>query len=183
MLREILCDRLVRLKQRWPDAGINACGRGRLPWTLQAVVPAREVAGIAAAPGVADVSIQNIKGLRRRLGAGGCRQLDWYCVWGNVAIQIEGRSRGMVSLEDRLVLLKANDEQDAKKRLRMEWRMYAQPYMNSSGHLVRWQLVRVLDVYQLVDAEINPKGTEVFSRFTEKRMCPAYAWRARVRGA
>jgi hypothetical protein len=61
--------------------------------------------------------------------------------------------------------------------------MFTLPKENRYGQLVRWQLVEVLDVYELFDDEISPKGTEVFSRLRSRRMKPAYAWRSRGKGA
>ncbi len=46
--------------------------------------------------------------------------------------------------------------------------------MNPDGYLVRWTLVSVQDVYELSDNEINPRGTEVYSRLRRVQMRPAY---------
>ena len=101
----------------------------------------------------------------------------WFCVWGVVAIQMEGKIKGAVSLEDRLVLVRAMSPDDARRRLERMWSKYAEPYMNPDGYLVRWKLISVQDVYELSDNEINPRGTEVYSRLRRVRMRPEYRWR------
>ncbi len=119
------------------------------------------------------VHIAKVSGLRRRRPQ---RVGGWFCVWGRVAIQIEGKRRGMIDVEDRLVLVKARNEKQAKARLSSEWRAYSEPYLNHRGEMVRWKLTEVQDVYELFDGEINPKGTEVYSRLDQRRMRAADAW-------
>jgi hypothetical protein len=101
-------------------------------------------------------------------------------VWGSVAIQIENRTHGFLDVEDRLVLVKARTGEEAERLLLSKWREYAAPYLNSRGELVRWQLVEVLDVYELGEDKIDPRGTEVYSRLRPRRMKPLYVWRRRA---
>ena len=91
----------------------------------------------------------------------------WFCVWGVVAVQIEERVKGLITLEDRLVLVRAQDEDDAERKLEREWSMYAKPYLNPDGYLVRWQLVNVRDVYELSKAQstlVEPKSSRGCAR-------------------
>jgi hypothetical protein len=137
---------------------------------------------LASRPYVKDVMIDTIEGRRQRFRRSG---LAWFCVWGVIAIQIEGQTKGSLDLEDRLVLVKANDTDDAQRRLQKRWTRYAEPYMNPDGYLVRWQLISIRDVYPLFDQAIDPRGTEVYSKLRKVRMRPEYRWRpekrARVR--
>ncbi len=104
----------------------------------------------------------------------------WFCVWGVVAIQIEGRTRGLVDVEDRLMLVMAWDEKDARRRLRAQWKAYAQPYMNPHGYMVRWKLMEIREVYAPWVDEIDPRGTEIYSRIRSIRMKPAHRWIVRT---
>lgn len=180
-LSDVLQAGLARLRRRWPDAGIAPRGTGQ-PWTLDAVIAASELAHLAAEPCVSGIHVTKVRGLRpsrvRRK-----QELRWFCVRGSVAIQIEGRTRGLVDVEDRLVLVKAHTEADAKKRLAKYWSEWAKPYLNVYGELVRWQLIEVRDVYELPDEAIDSNGTEVYSRIRSKRMQPAYVWEPSRRGA
>jgi hypothetical protein len=74
-------------------------------------------------------------------------------------------------------LVRAASFEDAKKRLRKQWREYAKPYLNSEGQMVSWHLDRVLDVYQTCEADIDPAGTEVYSKLGHRRMRSKYVWR------
>lgn len=100
----------------------------------------------------------------------------WFCVWTTHAMQIEGRQRGTVIVEDRLALYKASSRKDAEARARREAIDYAEPYLNDSGERVRWQLVSVKDVYELLDETIDADGTEVYSKLREERMRPDVRW-------
>ena len=101
---------------------------------------------------------------------------------GVVAIQIEGRTQGKVDVEDRFVLVKAYDAKDARRRLRQECANYARPYLNPYGSLVRWKLISVRDVHAVTQDELDPQGTEVYSRLRAERMKPEYRWLTRKQG-
>jgi hypothetical protein len=81
------------------------------------------------------------------------------------------------TVEGRRKRLRRSDPGDAQRRLQRMWSRYAEPYMNSGGHLVRWQLISVRDVYMLADQAIDPRGTEVYSKLRGARMQPEYRWR------
>jgi hypothetical protein len=87
-----------------------------------------------------------------------------------VAIVIESQTQGMQSTEDRFVLVRASSFDDAIKRVAPQWREYATPYLNPSGNVVRWQLDEIVDVYRTDHEDIDPKGTEVYSRLGQRRL-------------
>jgi uncharacterized protein DUF4288 len=120
------------------------------------------------------VQLDTIEGRSRKPRRHGPR---WFCVWGVVAVQIEEKVKGLITLEDRFVLVRANDAVDAQRKLPREWSNYAEPYLNPNGYLVRWQLVDVRDVYELFEDVFDPRGTEVFSRLRKARLRPEYRWR------
>lgn len=128
----------------------------------------------ASRPQVNHLMLDTVEGRRKRLRRSG---LGWFSVLGVVAIQVEGQVKDSLDLEDRLMLVKANDPEDAQRRLQRMWSRYAEPYMNSAGYLVRWQLISVRDVYTLPDEAIDPRGTEVYSKLRRARMQPESRWR------
>jgi len=128
----------------------------------------------ASRPQVNHLMLDTVEGRRKRLRRSG---LGWFSVLGVVAIQVEGQVKDSLDLEDRLMLVKANDPEDAQRRLQRMWSRYAEPCMNSAGYLVRWQLISVRDVYTLPDEAIDPRGTEVYSKLRRARMQPEYRWR------
>lgn len=174
MLRETLTKQLERLKREFPAIEFVSRGAKKPSWTIDAVVPASQVVALARSPQVKQLVLDTIERRQKRFRRSG---LGWFCVWGIVAIQIEGRVKGSLDLEDRLVLVKASDAEDAQRRLQRMWRRYAEPYMNPDGYLVRWQLISIRDVYTLFDDAIDPRGTEVYSKLRTVRLRPEYRWR------
>ena len=57
--------------------------------------------------------------------------------------------------------MKANDTDDAQRRLQRMWAKSAEPYLTPDGYLVRWQLISIRDVHAPFDEAIVPRGTEV----------------------
>jgi hypothetical protein len=173
-LRETLANQLQRLRQQFPEIEFVSRGKDKPSWTIDAVVPASRVRDLASRPQVNHLMLDTVEGRRKRLRRSG---LGWFSVLGVVAIQVEGQVKDSLDLEDRLMLVKANDPEDAQRRLQRMWSRYAEPYMNSAGYLVRWQLISVRDVYTLPDEAIDPRGTEVYSKLRRARMQPEYRWR------
>jgi len=94
-----------------------------------------------------------------------------FCVHARFAIQVEGLTGGMQTYEDRMVLVKAADVDDAVCRLRPQFVRYAEPYLNRSGEMVRWAFEKILDVYETPEREIDARGTEVY-----RKMRPEFVW-------
>jgi hypothetical protein len=174
-LREFLGQALERIRSRWPGSAIMPRGDG-LPWTSDSVVAARKVPEILRYPELLDVSVTQIRGLRKMRPT---RRLELYAVRGRVAIQVEGQVDGLMSVEDRVVLVRAFSRDDAERRLKPEWERYAEPYLNSNGEMVRWQLQEIVDIHELDTDEIDPHGTEVYSWLSRRRARPETAWHPR----
>jgi hypothetical protein len=173
-LRDTLADQLERLRRRFPEVEFISRGKRKPSWTIDAVLPARHVLELASKPEVNHVHLDTIEGRSQNPRRHGPR---WFCVWGVVAVQIEEQVQGFITLEDRLVLVRANDPDDAQHKLQGKWSKYAEPYLNPNGYLVRWQLVNVRDVYELFEDTLDPRGTEVYSRLRKARLRPEYRWR------
>jgi len=75
------------------------------------------------------------------------------------------------------MLVRASYFEDAKKRLRRHWREYARPYLNAKGQMVSWQFDQVVDIYWIGQTNIDPTGSEVYSKLGQRRMRPKYVWR------
>jgi len=156
-------------------SGRSAPRWSQLPSTLEVQGTAREVNSLSKLPGVSSVYISSIAGYRRRPPSKAT--LTWYCVRALVVIRVERARFGNQNTEDRFVLVRASSFDDAKKRLAKSWREYATPYLNSDGQMVSWTLDKIIDVYDTAEAEIDPKGTEVYSKLLQRRMRPKYVWR------
>lgn len=177
---------IERLRRLYPELVFRVLGakvgrisikpsRKLLPGTLEVQCSARLLLKIAGTAGVRSVYIAKINGFRSRRSPRS--PLEWYCVRALVVIRVERATSGQQSIEDRFVLVRASSFEDAKRRLRREWKEYAAPYLNSDGCMVSWELDRVTDVYETGETEINPAGTEVYSKLSGRRMRPEYIWR------
>jgi hypothetical protein len=166
---------VTRLGAAFPAAGWKVSGVSRsIPYAVDGRIDAEQAASLATQPGVQAVIVTSIPGCRRRRST--AARTSWFCVRGLVAIQIEGQRVGMQSVEDRFMLVRATSAEDARRRLGRLWREYATPYLNSSGHLVRWQLEGVTDVYDVLDDELDPNGAEVYSKLGRRRVLPKFVW-------
>jgi hypothetical protein len=169
----------AQIQKTFPMAIFQPNSAISLPSSLVTRLSLREIKRLIMLPSVHSILVEKISGYPQ---ARKPKLLSsWYCVRATVAIQIEGQTRGMQSVEDRFVIVRALSFKDAERRLQAEWRKYATPYLNSDSLLVRWRLEKVVDVYEIADDKIDPRGTEVFSELKSRRMKPSYAWHPRNR--
>jgi hypothetical protein len=145
------------------------------PVGLRATVDAKEVARVARLSCVESMRILRIPGLRRKR-VGVWREPRWFSVKALFAIQYEGQTRGLQTYEDRIVLVQARSEREARKKAMREFRQYEAPSLTVTGHFFRSCLEKILDVYDLSSDTIDPAGTEVYSEFKDRRMKPEYEW-------
>lgn len=174
-------DRLHRLypKLSFRVKGIGSLGNGarrwsQLPTTLLVRAIPRDVLSLADTPGVSSIHIAEVARRRARSPAS---PSAWYCVRAFVVIRVECAKGGLQNTEDRFVLVRAASCKDAIKRLERQWRDYSRPYLNSDGRMVSWQLDHIVDVYETCETDIDPAGTEVYSKLAHRRMRPKYVWR------
>ena len=174
-LLEFLTQALEQVRSRWPGTTIVPRGEN-LPWTSDSTIEARHLPAVPAVPELSGVFVEKIQGLRKKREP---KQLSSFAVRGRVALQVEGQTEGLMSMEDRIVLVRAFDAEDAERRLQAEWESYGEPYLNPDGEMVRWHLVEIEDVYELAANEIDPRGTEVYSRLSRHRVRPELVWNPR----
>lgn len=105
---------------------------------------------------------------------------QFFCVKMTVAIEIEGRKKGMQTVEDRFVLVRANSQEDACQKIEHQKDEYAKPYLNSDGLLVRWYIESLDDCYETgvnTLSDFNkPEGVEVYSKFRSRKLNPERVW-------
>lgn len=103
--------------------------------------------------------------------------LRFFCVKMTVAVEVEGHVKGMQTIEDRFVIIKAKSSDDAYNKLEKKKDDYAEPYLNSDGGLVRWKIESFDDCYetyiQTSDDFNKPEGVEVYSKLRGRRIKPA----------
>ena len=160
---------LSRVKRKWNAGGLEISCIGNQPRGFGANVEARRVSELLRMPEISDIWLDEIPGRKRRCPS---PRKIWFAVRARFAIQVEGQTTGLQTYEDRIVLIRAFSPEDAKRMLRPEFRRYGRPYLNPDGLMVRWAFERVLDVYEILEEAIDPRGTEVFSALAHRRMKP-----------
>ena len=165
---------LTRVMARWKDGPIKVSWTRRQPRGFSASIEARYVHKLLKMPEIGSIWLDEIPGRKRR-----CLKLQekWFAVQARFSIQVEGQVKGFQSYEDRIVMVRAISFEDAEKRLLPEFREYGSPYLNPYGYMARWHFEKVLDVYEVGDEQIDPKGVEVFSVLNRRRMKPEYIWK------
>lgn len=174
--------RYQRLSLQKRDVSLSGSGVRRwslLPSSLEFLGSVSEILEIARSAGVRSVHIARVAGYPPQRQSPS-PALAWYCVRALVVIRVEHARSGLQNIEDRFVLVRASSFEDAKKRLRKQWRDYAAPYLNSNGQMVSWMLDKVVDVYQTGETELDPAGAEVYSKLGKRRMRPEYIWRPKL---
>ena len=172
-IAEYLRQSVISTKKRFNFDIFKPDGRKK-PWAVDAVSDTKTILALTKSRNIESVFIKKISGLRKFRKPGSKPSL--YSVHAKVVIQVEGQTSGLQTVEDRIVTVMAKSFDDAEKKLTKEWKEYAEPYLNTRGELVRWQLEEVVDVYDVSEDEINPGGTEVYSSFSKRRMKPEYEW-------
>jgi hypothetical protein len=168
---------ITQLRRRFPERSFTTRSDTPLPSSLSVRLAAEEVAELARHPGVRSVHVVTIQQRRRRKSPR--NENEWFCVRARVAVQVEAETKGIQTIEERFVLVRATSFRDAERRLRKEWREYATPYLNTDGHLVRWRCEEIVDVYAVSETHLDPEGIEVYSKLSGRRMKPEYAWHPR----
>jgi len=165
---------LSRVKKKWSDGPIDITWIRRQPRGFNATVEAKRVSCLQQMPEIFGIWIDEIPG-RKRISAKSRER--WFAVQARFAIQVEGQKTGIQSYEDRIVMVRAISFEDAENKLQPEFKQYGTPYLNPHGYMARWAFERVLDVYEIGDEKIDPRGMEVFSVLAQRRMKPKYAWK------
>ena len=164
---------LSRVKKKWNYGPLDVTWTLHEPRSFSASVEARQVSHLLRMPEILVIWLDEIPGPKRVSVKSKER---WFAVKARFAIQVEGRTTGLQSYEDRIVMLKATSFEEAKNKLLPEFKRYGAPYLNADGFMVRWAFECVLDDYEIGDEKIDPRGVEVFSVLAERRMKPKYVW-------
>jgi hypothetical protein len=137
-----------------------------------------DISALASLSEVEYLRVEATNGRKKRLNTPR-RKLSFFCVKMTVAIQIEGRKRGMQSYEERYVLYKGYSEAEAIQKAELAAPAYQKPYLNSDGQLVRWKVESIDSAYEVV-TEANTKkeleGAEVFSVLKTRKLNANRVW-------
>jgi hypothetical protein len=166
-----------RLVALLPGTSFIRLGSRNRPTGLAASLPLAQLSLLVQQPFVSEVTIETIEGLTCQERA---PEPSFWCIQARFAIQIENETKGMQKYEDRLLVIRALTEEEAKQKLLPSFEAYAEPYLNSAGLLVRWQFEDFTDSYcldiQTVDTFLSEQGVEVFSTLNNRRLRAGMEW-------
>ena len=107
----------------------------------------------------------------------------FYSVKCRYAIELEGKTKGLMDFDERIILIKALNHDDAEQKILKHHNVPATPYLNSSGELVRWRFDEILDI---CESDIhdpndlnNKEGIEVYSKFVTHKITKNYIWKGK----
>lgn len=160
-----------------PGSSFTRLGSRNRPTGLAASLPLAQLPLLVQQPFVSGVTIEAIEGLSCQERA---PEPSFWCIQARFAIQIENVTNGMQKYEDRLLVIRALTEEEARQKLLPSFDAYAEPYLNSAGLLVRWQFEAFTDSYSLdiqaIDAFSSEQGIEVFSTLNNRRLRAGMEW-------
>ncbi|MFD1470339.1 DUF4288 domain-containing protein [Hymenobacter caeli] len=149
------------------------------PTGITAKLRVHQLLSLLQQPCVNDITIQSIDNLPPKATI--LKPLFW-SIQARFAIQIENQTTGMQKFEDRLLLIRAPTEEEAKQKLLRSFEAYAEPYLNSAGLLVRWQFEAFTDSYCLdinsSEELLSEQGVEIFSTLGNRRLRMGMDWKS-----
>ena len=134
------------LKAALPPGPFEKIGSHYRPAGIRRRLPLRQLPALLGLAAVEDIWVEEIEGLAPRPPVA-----DPKC-WSikvRFAVQIEHETTGLQLVEERILLIAALDEEEARRKLRPTFAGYAEPYLNPDGYLVRWQFEAFLDAYEV----------------------------------
>ena len=169
-------DKLVKILPHQKYRSIKAAKGYR---GVEIVMLPKEVKKLENKNYIDSVWIEEIEGLRKKKKKIKREKL-WYAVRANFSIQIEDFKGGLHQYEDRIIVVKAYDHEDAEKVAEKEFREYSDnPYLNTDLRMVRWHYEKITDVFEMLSVcndKFSPSGTEVYSKFRMRKLKPEYEW-------
>lgn len=176
-LAALLRAKYQALKAALPPGSFEKLGTHYRPVGIRRRLPAQQLPTLLALAAVEDIWVEKIAGLAPKKPVA---ELKCWSVKARFAVQVEHETTGLQLVEERILLVAALDEEDARQRLLPTFASYAEPYLGAGGRLVRWQFEAFLDAYEVeagpLAAQLTPEGLEVFSETKSRRLKREFAW-------
>ncbi len=151
------------------------------PSGLKAKMPFMALSKLNKVASVAYIFITKVDKAKRKISKA---SLEFYCVKMTVVIEIEKRKKGIQTIEDRMVLIKAKSFDDAYRKMEKVKNKNVEPYLNNYGELVRWRIESLDDCYKTdihsPDDLNNPEGIEVYSKLMGRRLTNDRVWNGKI---
>jgi hypothetical protein len=105
----------------------------------------------------------------------------YFCFKTIFQIQIEGKTKGLQTYEERFILTKADNWDKAEKKILKEVKAYEEPYLNSDGQMVRWKFESIEESYHtfIETKDDFDSPVEVFSKLKTRKLKKDNIWNGR----
>lgn len=106
-----------------------------------------------------------------------------YAIKARFAILVEGQTKGLQQYEDRIVLIKGKNEQEAEGKAIQLLPSKEEPYLNSDKRFVWYKFEEVIDICDCYAFESNDyivEGMEIYSERYSRKLKPENTWFGRV---
>jgi hypothetical protein len=157
-----------------PVAETTVLRFNRAPIGVRFTLPADRVDRLRRLRNASVIRIISVEGVREKKQPSTATRL--YAVKGLVAFQIEGQTHGTQLCEERITVVAARSESEARARVAGIMAGEHSPYLATSGRFLRWKFEGVSDVCECPDGQFDLKATEVFSRYRRRRVRPEDEW-------
>ncbi len=151
------------------------------PSGLKAKMPFLALSKLNKIASIAYIFINKVDKAKRKISKASS---EFYCVKMTVVIEIEKRKKGIQTIEDRMVLIKAKSFDDAYRKMEKVKNKKVEPYLNNYGELVRWRIESLDDCYKTdlhsPDDLNNPEGIEVYSKLKGRRLTSDRVWNGKI---
>jgi len=161
-----------RIARTWWPTKPRVIRRRRRACAIEGDLPAKKLHLLERLVGVAHIQVMAVEGIRERQHRREPAEPSWFAVRSIVAIEVEGRRRGLQGIDDRITLMRAKSEEEAKRRYARSVARAHEPYLNALDEIVRWKLDSIVRVVCAVDvpADVDLDGAEVFWELRNRRV-------------
>lgn len=163
---------LTQIAKQCPDA-YTIIGSKQDPVGIEINLNASTLLSLSKDTRIHSICIEKIKGKKPSAPQSSHKSIQ-YCAKVHFVIQVEGKKKGMQTHEHRYILVQANNEKEAIKKIHKEKKRYEHVYLNDSYELVRWKLFEVEDVVEVFEDKNDV--IEVYSELFDKRISKETVW-------
>ncbi|RDV14241.1 DUF4288 domain-containing protein [Pontibacter diazotrophicus] len=181
IIRRILQQQYARLKKDFSLRNIKLERKRTEPRVLEAQMKLKDLFDLQAKEYVLNIIVKDIEGIARVESKEGKEEKPdaFYAVKARYAILIEGITSGLQTYEERIVLLKAKNEEEAEKKALKILPAQEQPYLGSEKRYVWYKFEEIINIQETHARELsdfNEEGIEIYSERKVRRMRPGDEW-------
>lgn len=174
LVRQWRSRKYAALRKELSAENVEVMKLNMAPVGVRLTLPAESIEPLRRLRHADTIRICSVKGVRVKNSTQVRARL--YAVTGRIVFQIEGQTRGTQLCEERITIVTARSERDARARVARIMNAESHPYLSISGHFARWNFDGITDVCECPDERFSAKGTEVFYRYKKRRVAAKNEW-------